>query len=173
MIRSFDGRAPRIHPSVFVHDSSEIIGRVVLGKQASVWPLAVLRGDVDWIRVGERTNVQDNAVLHCREGLPCVLGRGVTVGHGAIVHGARVGDRCLIGMGAVVMEATIGDECIIAAGAMVPKGLKVPPRSLVLGLPAKAVRRLTASELRSLRRSEDSYVALAARHRASSRVLFR
>jgi carbonic anhydrase/acetyltransferase-like protein (isoleucine patch superfamily) len=144
----------------------------VIGPQASVWPHVVLRGDVDGIRVGARTNIQDNAVVHCREGSPAVIGRGVTVGHSAIIHGAVVGDYCLIGMGAIVMEARLGRECIVAAGAMVPKGLKVPPRSLVMGLPAKVFRRLTAEEIRSLHASEASYVALAARHRRTSRVLF-
>lgn len=172
MIRSFEGREPRVHPTAFVHDAAEVIGRVTIGKNASVWPMAVLRGDVDGITLGEASNLQDNCVVHCREGLPAVIGRGVTVGHGAVVHGARVGDLCLIGMGAIVMEATLGRECIVGAGAMIPKGMKVPARSLVLGMPAKVARRLASEELALLRRSRDSYVALAARHRRTSRVLF-
>lgn len=173
MVRSFEGKSPRIHRSVFLHDSAEVIGRVTLAPRVSVWPMAVLRADVDEIRVGEGSNLQDQVVVHCREGLPCVIGRGVTVGHGAVVHGARIGDLCLIGMGAIVMEATIGRESVVAAGAMVPKGLRVPPRSLVLGLPAKPVRRLSAEELAGLRRSRDSYLRLAARHGGTSRVVFR
>lgn len=169
MIRSYGRRRPRVHPSAFVHEAAEVIGRVSLGEGASVWPGAVLRGDVDAVRVGARTNIQDGAVVHCREGRPAVLGRGVTVGHRAIVHGAVVGDLCLVGMGAVVMEAVIGRECLIAAGALVPKGLRVPPRSLVMGMPAKVRRPLTGRELKHLRQSEASYVALARRHRATSR----
>lgn len=172
MIRTFDGRAPRVHKSAFIHDAAEIIGNVTIGRDASVWPMAVLRGDVDAIRIGDRSNIQDNAVLHCRQGRPAVVGKGVTIGHGAVVHGARVGDGCLIGMGAIVMEAELGRECLIAAGAMVPKGMKIPARSLVMGLPAKAVRPLTPGELEHLRQSAKSYALLAARHRKTSRVLF-
>lgn len=172
MIRSFERRCPRIDKTAFIHDSAEIIGAVTIARQASIWPHAVLRGDVDKIRLGERVNVQDCAVIHCREGRPAVIGKGVTVGHSAIVHGARIGDYCLIGMGAVVMEAELGAECLVAAGAVVPKGLKAPPRSLVMGLPAKVLRRLTAAEIRALHQSERSYVTLASRHRRGSRVVF-
>ena len=172
MIRSFGARAPRLHPSVFVHDSAEVIGAVTVGARASIWPMAVLRGDVDAIRVGEGSNLQDGVVVHCRNGIPAVIGRGVTVGHGAIVHGARVGDLCLVGMGAIVMEASIGRECVIGAGAMIPKGMVIPPRSLVLGMPAKVIRRLTAAELRGLRQSRDTYIRLARTHRRASRVVF-
>jgi carbonic anhydrase/acetyltransferase-like protein (isoleucine patch superfamily) len=172
MIRTFKGRSPRAHKTAFIHDSAEIIGDVALGAGSSVWPMAVLRGDVDAIRVGERTNIQDGAVVHCRNGKPAVIGNGVTVGHGAIVHGARIGDLCLIGMGAIVMEAVVGRECLIAAGAMVPAGMKIPPRSMVMGMPAKVRRKLTADELKHLRRSQAGYVELAAAHRRTSRVLF-
>ena len=172
MIRTFEKKSPKIHASAFVHDAAEVIGGVTIGKDASVWPMAVLRGDVDDITLGEASNLQDNCVVHCREGLPAVIGKGVTVGHGAVVHGARIGDLCLIGMGAIVMEATLGAECIVGAGAMIPKGMKVPPRSLVLGMPAKVARKLTRDELAKLRRSRDSYVQLARRHRTTSRVRF-
>ncbi|MDE2314427.1 MAG: gamma carbonic anhydrase family protein [Elusimicrobia bacterium] len=172
MIRSFESRSPRIHRSAFVHDAAEIIGDVAVGENASVWPMAVLRGDVGSVRIGAQSNIQDCAVVHCRKEHPTRLGRGVTVGHGAVVHGARIGDFCLIGMGAVVMEADIGRECLIAAGAVVTPGLKIPPRSLVLGLPAKSVRRLTSTELKSLRQSAATYAALARRHRDASHVQF-
>lgn len=172
MIRTFQGRAPRIHKTSFIHDAAEVIGQVSLGSRASVWPFAVLRGDVDAIRVGDLTNIQDNAVVHCRKGRPAVIGKGVTVGHGAIVHGSRIGDYCLVGMGAIVMEAVIGRECLIAAGAMVPAGMKIPARSMVMGMPAKVRRRLTAAELRSLRQSADGYAALSDSHRRNSRVVF-
>lgn len=173
MVRTFAGKAPRIDATAFVHDASEIVGDVRIGREASVWPMAVLRGDVDKIEIGARSNLQDGAVVHCREGRPAIVGKGVTVGHGAIIHGARIGDRCLVGMGAIVMEAEIGKESIVAAGALVPAGFKCPPRSLVIGMPAKAARRLSPAEVAGLKRSEDSYVALARRHRSTSRAVFR
>lgn len=172
MIRTFGGKAPRVPKSAFVHGAAEVIGDVKLGEKASVWPHAVLRGDVDGIRVGDRTNIQDNSVVHCREGRPAVIGKGVTVGHSAVVHGARVGDYCLVGMGATVMEAVIGAESLIAAGAVVLAGFKAPPRSLILGCPAKVARRLKPSEVAELHRSETSYVALAEKHRRTSKVVF-
>lgn len=172
MVRTFENRSPRIHQTAFIHDAAEVIGAVTIGAEASLWPHVVLRADVDAIRVGVRTNIQDNVVVHCREGHPAVIGKGVTIGHSAVVHGAVVGDYCLIGMGAIVMEAKLGRECIVAAGAMIPKGFVAPPRSLILGLPAKVARKLTAAEVRSLHESEKSYVALAARHRKTSRIVF-
>ncbi|OGR90732.1 MAG: hypothetical protein A3J74_05780 [Elusimicrobia bacterium RIFCSPHIGHO2_02_FULL_57_9] len=172
MIRSFGPQRPRIHKSAFIHDSAEIIGRVSIGKNVSVWPLAVLRGDVDRIRVGERSNIQDGVIVHCREGLPAVIGRGVTVGHGAVVHGARIADQCLVGMGAIVMEASIGRQCLIAAGTLVPKGFCAAARSLIMGVPAKIIRPLKPQELRVLAQSEKSYFRLAQRHRGGSRVLY-
>lgn len=172
MIRSYLGRAPRIDRTAFVHDSAEIIGAVEIGRNASIWPGAVLRADVDRIRIGERSNIQDLTVIHCREGQPAIVGRGVTVGHRAVVHGSRIGDYALIGMGAVVMEAAIGRESLIGAGALVLKGMKIPPRSLVVGSPAKVLRRLTAAEIRELKASADSYEDLARRHERSSKVVF-
>lgn len=172
MIRTFENAAPKTDRTAFVHDSAEIIGAVTIGPKASIWPHAVLRGDVDAIRVGARTNIQDCAVVHCREGRPAVLGAGVTVGHSAIVHGARIGDYCLVGMGAVVMEAEIGKECLIAAGALVLGGFKAPARSLIMGSPAKVIRPLKPQEVRELHKSEAGYVKLAERHRRTSRVRF-
>jgi len=169
MIRGFAGAVPRLHPSAFIHDAAEIVGKVRVGAGASVWPLCVLRGDVDGVVIGARSNIQDLTVIHCREGSPAVVGEGVTVGHRVILHGSRVGDGCLIGMGAIVMEAVIGRECMVAAGALVLAGMRIPPRSLVMGSPAKVVRRLRPEELRALARSAASYVKLAARHRLSSK----
>jgi len=173
MIRSFGGARPRVHPEAFLHETCEVIGRVRIGRRASVWPMAVLRGDVGTGSVGPRANIQDGAVVHCRENAPAVIGAGVTVGHRAIVHGARIGDRTLVGMGATVMEAVVGRECLIGAGAVVPAGARIPPRSLVLGIPAKVVRRLSAAEVRSLKASEDSYVALMNKHVKTSRPVAR
>jgi carbonic anhydrase/acetyltransferase-like protein (isoleucine patch superfamily) len=172
MVRSFEKAVPKIDRTAFVHDSAEIIGAVTLGPKASIWPHAVLRGDVDAIRVGARANIQDCAVVHCREGSPAVIGAGVTVGHSAIVHGAVIGDYCLVGMGSTVMEARIGKECLIAAGAVVLKGFSAPPRSLIMGFPAKVMRPLKPQEIRDLHKSEAGYVKLAERHRRASRVRF-
>ncbi|MDE2510548.1 MAG: gamma carbonic anhydrase family protein, partial [Elusimicrobia bacterium] len=164
MIRSFEGARPQLHPTAFVHDSAELIGRVTLAEGSSVWPGCVLRGDIDRIVIGAGSNVQDLTVIHTRDGHPTIVGKGVTVGHRAILHGTRVGDRCLIGMGAILMESVIGAECLIGAGALVTAGMKIPPRSLVLGAPAKVVRRLKPVEIRMLAASERSYRALAKAH---------
>lgn len=168
VIRAFKTFSPKIHPTAFVHPSSEVIGRVSVGAEASIWPLAVLRGDVDAVRIGPGSNIQDLAVIHCRPGRPAVVGRRVTVGHRAILHGAVVGDGCLVGMGAVVMEARLGRETLVAAGAVVPPGMRVPPRSMVMGVPAKVVRPLRPEELRHIRRGEAEYrLRLRPAHRAS------
>lgn len=172
MKRSFDGHTPRIHPTAFVHDCAEVIGRVTLGAAASVWPGCALRGDIDRIVVGAGSNVQDLCVIHTRDGHPTVIGKDVTVGHRVILHGCRIGDRTLIGMGAVVMEATIGARCIIGAGALVPAGAKIPSGTLAFGSPAKVVRKLRPEELRMLASSAREYRALAREHARTSRVVF-
>lgn len=173
MIRSFESARPRVEPTAFVHDTAELIGAVTIGPGASLWPNCVLRGDVDRIVIGARSNIQDLTVIHCREGRPALVGKDVTVGHRVVLHGCRIADRCLIGMGAVVMEATIGRECLIAAGALVLAGMKIPSRSLVMGSPARVIRKLTAAEIGGIRKSAASYVRLARRHRTTSRVIFR
>ncbi|MFI5351015.1 MAG: gamma carbonic anhydrase family protein [Elusimicrobiota bacterium] len=172
MIRSFDGTSPKLHPTAFVHDSAEVIGRVALGEGASVWPGCVLRGDIDRIVIGAGSNVQDLTVIHTRDGHPTIVGKGVTVGHRAILHGCRIGDRTLIGMGAIIMEASVGPRCVIGAGALITAGMKIPAESLVLGAPAKVRRKLTAAELRELAASERMYRSLAKRHAKSERVVF-
>ncbi|MFI5360489.1 MAG: gamma carbonic anhydrase family protein [Elusimicrobiota bacterium] len=172
MIRSFDGARPKLHPSAFVHDSAELIGRVALAEGASVWPGCVLRGDIASISIGAGANVQDLTVIHTREGHPTVVGREVTVGHRAILHGCRIGDFTLVGMGAIIMEASVGARCLIGAGALITAGMKIPPGSLVLGAPAKVVRRLKPAELRMLAASARSYRALARRHAATERAVF-
>jgi len=172
MIRSFSGRAPKIHPKAFVHDSAEVIGKVSLGEDASVFPGCVLRGDIDEIKVGARSNIQDLTVIHTRNGSPTIIGRGVTVGHRAVLHGCRLGDQVLVGMGAIIMEATVGARTLIGAGALIPAGAKIPSGVLVLGSPGKVVRKLRPEELRMLGESERMYVALSRRHKAASRVVF-
>jgi carbonic anhydrase/acetyltransferase-like protein (isoleucine patch superfamily) len=172
MIRTFQKRSPRIHPKAFVHDSAEIIGKVTLAEDASVFPGCVLRGDIDEIRIGARSNIQDLTVIHTRNGKPTIVGRGVTVGHRAILHGCRLGDHVLVGMGAIIMEATVGSRTLIGAGAVILAGAKIPSGVLVLGSPGKVVRKLRPEELRMLGESERMYVALSRKHKAASRVVF-
>ena len=170
MFRSFEKDSPRIHPSAYVHDSAEVIGRVILRKNVSLWPMVVLRGDIEPITIGDDSNVQDAAVIHTSRGIPVTLGRGVTVGHGAIVHGAKIGDYCLIGMGAILLDGcVIGKECLIGAGTVVPEGMKVPPRSLVIGVPGRIKRSLMADELRLLHKRAKDYIRYADAHRRTSR----
>ena len=172
MVRKFEKRSPRIHPKAFVHDSAEVIGKVTLAEDASVFPGCVLRGDIDEIKIGARSNIQDLTVIHTRNGHPTIIGRGVTVGHRAVLHGCRLGDQVLVGMGAIIMEAVVGARTLIGAGALIPAGAKIPSGVLVLGSPGKVVRKLRPAELRMLGQSERMYVALARRHKAASRVVF-
>lgn len=164
MVHSFEGERPNISRAAFVAWNAEVSGRVDLGEGASVWYGAVLRGDVAEIRVGRGSNVQDGAVLHVDHGTPCVVGELVTIGHRAVVHACAVGDRCLIGMGAVILDrAVIGEDSIVGAGALVTQGKAFPPRSMILGSPAKVVRGLTDEEVAGLASHAEAYVALARR----------
>ncbi|MBC7541811.1 MAG: gamma carbonic anhydrase family protein [Candidatus Sericytochromatia bacterium] len=156
--------------AVFVAPGAQLIGHVQLGDGASVWYNAVLRGDLAPIVIGPRSNIQDNCVFHVESGMTCVLGADVTVGHGAIVHAATVGDNVLIGMHATVMSgAQIGRDCMIAAGALIREDQIVPPGTLVWGLPAKNSRPLTEAEIVAIRESADHYVVYAAAHAARQR----
>jgi carbonic anhydrase/acetyltransferase-like protein (isoleucine patch superfamily) len=168
MLIPFDGRSPQIDPSAYVQASAQIIGDVVLGAQSSVWFNVVVRGDVYPIRIGARTNIQDNSTVHVTGGRwATIVGDDVTVGHAAVLHGCRIGDRCLVGIGAIVMDdVQIGDDCLIAAGSLVTPGTKIPPSSLVMGSPAKVARRLRPDELASLKQSALNYIEHAAHYRA-------
>ncbi len=167
MLLAYLGCMPQIDPSAYVQDSAQIIGDVCIGAQSSVWFNVVVRGDVHHIRIGARTNIQDNSTLHVtRDRWPTELGDEVTVGHAVILHGCRVGDRCLIGMGAIVMDgAEIGDDCLVAAGSLVTPDTKIAPGHLVVGRPASATRRLRPDELSYLRQSAANYVGHAAGYR--------
>ncbi len=166
MIRPLDGHAPHLDPGAFVHEAAEVIGRVRLGARSSVWPCAVIRADTEEITVGDETNIQDGAVLHADPGLPCRLGRSVTVGHLACVHGCLIDDDVLIGMGAIILNgAHVGAGAIIGAGAVVAEGVEVPPQSLVLGVPGRVVRATTPQERDGVRAGALRYVAMVEVHR--------
>ncbi len=153
MIRPYKGRWPTLGERVYVDPSAQVIGDVVLGDHASVWMNSVLRGDVHAIRIGAHTNVQDNCVVHVQApDYPAVLGEYVTVGHSVTLHGCRIEDACLIGIGAIVLNgALVGAESIVAAGTLVPERMQVPPRSLVMGAPARVKRALEQGEVAALR----------------------
>ena len=167
------GVRPALGRDVFVAESASIIGDVRLGDEASVWFGAALRGDYCPIRVGARSNVQDNVVLHIAAGTgPTTIGDDVTIGHAAVVHACTVGNRCLIGMGSIVLDgAIIGDESFVAAGTLVTPRTVVPPRSFVLGRPSKIVRPVTEAELASIRESAADYVRFACEFREGCRRL--
>ncbi len=169
MIRSFRGVTPRIHPSCFIEDSAQILGDVEVGEESSVWFNCVLRGDVDAIRIGKRTSIQDLSLVHVLANkYPTHVGDDVTVGHHVVLHGCRVGNRVLVGMGAIVMDdVTIGDDCVIGAGALITPGTQVPPGSLVVGSPAKVRRPITEEERQWIARSAQNYVRYTAEHKAS------
>ncbi len=161
MIRPFRGVRPTIASSAYVDESAQVIGDVVIGDESSVWMNAVVRGDVNTIRIGRRTNIQDGTIVHVmREpSHPTVVGDEVTVGHGAILHGCTVADRCLIGMGAILLNgSSVGADCIVAAGTLLTEGAVVPPRSLVMGSPGKVRRALTDGEVAFIRDSAANYV---------------
>lgn len=160
MIRPYKGIFPKIDPSAFVDDSAQIIGDVEIGPESSIWMNCIVRGDVNIIRIGRRTNIQDGTVVHVmRDTHPTRLADEVTVGHGVILHGCTIEDRCLIGMGAILLNgATIGHDSIVAAGTLVPEETKIPPRSLVMGSPAKVRRELGEREIASIRDYAERYV---------------
>ena len=162
------GATPRVHESVFLAPTAAITGDVEMAERSSAFYGVSVRGDSAPIRVGERTNLQDNVVLHADADFPCTLGAGVSVGHSAVVHGATVGDDCLIGMSATVMNgARIGAGSLVAAGALVLEGTEVPEGSLVAGMPATVRRPLTDEERAGLTVNARTYLDLAAAHRAA------
>ncbi|WP_037672466.1 gamma carbonic anhydrase family protein [Streptomyces griseus] len=166
LITGIGGKDPKIHEEAFVAPTSSVIGDVTLEAGASVWYGAVLRGDVERISVGASSNVQDNCTLHADPGFPVTVGERVSIGHNAVVHGATVEDDCLIGMGATVLNgAVIGAGSLVAAQALVPQGMRVPPGSLVAGVPAKVRRELTEEERQGVTFNGTSYAELAKAHR--------
>jgi carbonic anhydrase/acetyltransferase-like protein (isoleucine patch superfamily) len=167
MLRPFRGILPTVDPSAYVDPSAQVIGDVHVGPESSVWMNAVVRGDVHVIRIGARTNIQDGTVVHGQTGThPVTIGDEVTIGHGAIVHGCTIADRCLIGMGAILLNGVrVGTESIVAAGSLLTEGFEVPPRSLVMGSPAKVRRGLTDAEVASIGGYAERYVRTRADYR--------
>ena len=165
MFLSFCGKSPRNEGAAFVAPNATVQGDVILKPGSTVWYGAVLRGDDGTLTLGENSNVQDNAVLHTGPGLDVTVGRGTSVGHGAVVHGCTVGDGCLIGMHATILNgAVIGDGCLIAAGALVPENMQVPAGSLVIGVPGKVVRPVSAAQAAAIKANEEEYLELARAH---------
>lgn len=159
MIHAFGDSQPVLGPRAFVAPSADVIGRVELGEDASIFFQCVLRADINSIRVGPRTNVQDHTTIHVASDLGTILGADVSVGHGCTIHACAVGDRVLVGMGAIIMDGTqVGDDCLIAAGSLLPKGKVYEAGSLIMGNPAKAVRKLTAAEIDGLAKLALKYV---------------
>ena len=174
MIEPYFHFEPSVAPTAFVHERAVVSGRVTLGEHASVWPGAVLRGDINAIVVGDYTNIQDDSVLHVADDLPVVLGRDVVVGHAARIHGCQIGDGCLVGIGAVVLNgAVVGEGSILAAGALVPEGARLAAGLLYMGVPAKPRRALTDEEKVEIRRMARKYSYVAEGHRRNAAALAR
>lgn len=165
----FSGKSPVLDDSAWAAPNATLIGDVTIGERSSVFYGAVLRGDLDSIVVGAGSNLQDNVTVHCDEGVPTIVGNGVSVGHGAILHGCTVENDCLIGMGATVLNhAVIGAGSLVAAGSVVLEGTVIPPGSLVAGVPAKVRRELTEDDKAHILKNASGYVELSASHRSLS-----
>ena len=160
MLRPYKGVLPRVHGTAYVDVSAQVIGDVEIGEASSIWMNAVVRGDVHWIRIGARSNVQDGTVVHVMNDThPTSIGDDVTIGHAAIVHGCTIENRVLIGMGAILLNgARIGEGSIVAAGSLVPEDTRIPPRSLVMGRPGRVTRTLSDTEVASILQFSERYV---------------
>ncbi|MHB0977032.1 MAG: gamma carbonic anhydrase family protein [Candidatus Aquicultorales bacterium] len=164
MIKKWRESEPRVGEGTFIAENAVLIGDVTVGDSSGIWFGAVVRADIAPISIGSRTSIQDGCVLHVDPDVPMVIGDDVTVGHRCVLHSARIGNGSLIGMGAVVLDSEIGEDCLVGAGALVPNKKSFPPRSLILGSPAKVVRELTDEDLRTIRDNKDSYVVLTAEY---------
>lgn len=167
MIHAYRALTPRVHATAFVADSAQIIGDVELAEDTSVWFCSVVRADVNIIRIGRGTNIQDGTIMHVnRHGQPTILGDFVTVGHAARLHGCRIADHCLIGIGAIVLDgAEVGEQSLVAAGSLVSPGTRIPPRSFVIGTPAKVRRAVDDADLELIRSSARNYIDLKNEYR--------
>jgi carbonic anhydrase/acetyltransferase-like protein (isoleucine patch superfamily) len=171
MIRPFGGVMPRIADSAYIDSSAQVIGDVVIGDRTSVWPNVAIRGDVNHVRIGDETSIQDNCVLHVdHQVYPCIIGNRVTVGHSVVLHGCVIEDEALIGIGAIILNgARIGRGAVVAAGALVPEGMEIPPATLVMGSPAKVKRAVSEDEQVRFRKNCDNYVRLTAVYKEEQR----
>ena len=160
MLRPFRSVLPKVHPSAYIDQSAQVIGDVEIGEESSIWMNVVIRGDVNTIRIGDRTNIQDGTVIHVMRGThPTRIGNDVTVGHAAVIHGCTIHNRVLIGMGAMLLNgADIGEDSIVAAGTLVLEEKKFPPRSLLMGRPALLKRQLSDQEVATIRDYAERYV---------------
>ncbi len=161
-------KTPNIHDTAYVHPAAHVIGDVTIGRNVSVWPTAVIRGDTDAITIGDDSNIQDGAVVHVDHGVSCTIGARVAVGHRAIIHGATVHDDVLVGMGAILLNnVTVGSGSIIGAGAVCREGMRVPPNSLVVGVPGKVIRDTTPEERSRIAKTVNAYLELQTVHRTT------
>ncbi len=171
MIFAIGSNKPEIHPTAFIHPMAEISGKVKIGPRVSVWGGCVLRGDVDWITVGEDSNIQDGSVFHTSHHVPVTLGKGVTVGHRAVVHGATVKDYSLIGMGAILLDGSVVEEnCLIGAAAVVKENGLIPKGSLAFGTPAKVIRPLKPEEIKMVVDRAGEYIQLTNQYTTALKV---
>jgi gamma-carbonic anhydrase len=155
---------PRIAQSAYIDSSAQVIGDVIIGERSSVWPNVAIRGDVNYVRIGYETSIQDNSVVHVdHDEYPCIIGNRVTVGHRVVLHGCVIGDRALIGIGAVILNgAKVGTGAVVAAGALVPEGMDIPDNMLAVGMPARVRREVTPEEQERFRKNCDNYVRISA-----------
>jgi len=172
VILPYKGIMPKVDPHAFIERTALVIGDVEIGARTSVWFYGIVRGDENYIRIGERTNIQDSAVVHVtHETAPAFIGSETTVGHRAVIHGCRVGDHSLIGMGAVILDgASVGNNCIIGAGSVVPPGMGVPDGKLAMGVPAKIIRELTNDDEKLINDSLEQYLKLPEEYAARNCV---
>lgn len=169
-VETFLGKTPKVHEKAYVHPLAVLIGDVEVGAYSSIWPGAVVRGDMEPIRIGARTSVQDNAVVHTDHGFPTIIGDSVTIGHCCVIHGCVIGSFSLVGMGAKVLSgAKVGEGSIIGAGAVVTEGQEVPSGSLCVGVPARVIRKASDSDLKRVKDGVEAYVELAMKYKLRSR----
>ena len=166
MIKEYKGIEPKIDETAFIAESADVVGQVTIERNANIWYGSVLRGDDNYITVGENTNIQDGSIVHISEKFPTIIGNNVTVGHKSIIHGCEIGDNTLIGMGSIVLDgAKVGEFTLLGAGSLVPPGKEIPSGVLAMGSPAKVIRELSEEEKENLTNSALKYVKLANNHK--------